>query len=98
MPRSLLERLTSSPAVRAKAHRVERWIARAVAAAVPPHVMRNKRLFDVWERRGYHVTPVHFYEPIPDTRTLAVADLDHPSELVGIDLDVLTQLELARDF
>jgi predicted O-methyltransferase YrrM len=52
--------------------------------------------FRLWERRGYHITPVHFYSPIPDTRELR----DHyPSEspMQGIDLRTDEQRALLRD-
>ena len=28
------------------------------------------RYFQVWEEHGFHLTPVYFYQPIPDARTL----------------------------
>jgi hypothetical protein len=58
--------------------------------------MRSKRFFEIWERRGYHVTPVHFYEPIPDTRTLDL-DSDRISELPGVDMDESGQLALLQE-
>jgi hypothetical protein len=53
-----------------------------------------QRFFRICEERGIHVTPVHFYQPIPDTRTL----LDHlwecDSALVGLDMNDAAQLQL----
>ena len=97
MTESLTERLKSSAVVREQANRFERLIAHVIATVAPRHVMRNKRFFDIWERHGYHVTPVHFYEPVPDSRVLAKMDLDRPSELVGLDLDLGAQLGLLGD-
>ena len=40
---------------------------------VMPRCLRSRigtELFRRWERRGFHVTPVHFYKPIPDTQSL----------------------------
>jgi hypothetical protein len=54
-------------------------------------------LFRFWERHGFHVTPVHFYQPIPDTRTLREGLWNRPSELVGIDMNKSLQLHLLRD-
>jgi hypothetical protein len=42
------------------------------------------------------VTPVHFYQPIPDTRSLSETLWDRPSELVGVDMNDAVQLELLR--
>ena len=50
--------------------------------------------FRTLEQYGFHVTPVDFYQPIPDTRTLDEELWQHTSELVGIDLNTEMQLEL----
>jgi len=50
----------------------------------------------MFEAHGVHVTPVDYYQPIPDTRTLAPELWERRSALVGIDLNVATQLELLR--
>ncbi len=61
-----------------------------------------RRTFPVWERLGFHITPNHFYEPIPDTRKLPEELWSSRSELVGIDLRSAAQLalldELARAY
>jgi predicted O-methyltransferase YrrM len=54
------------------------------------------RYFRLWEERGFHLTPVHFYSPIPDLRTLPSAPLERESQLPGIELNVDFQLELVR--
>lgn len=45
-----------------------------------------KKSFDFWQRLGLHVTPNHYYEPIPDTRKLGSRLWQSPSALVGIDM------------
>jgi Methyltransferase domain len=57
-----------------------------------------KRSFDFWQRRGIHVLPVHFYEPVPDTRTLKPSLWQSARELVGIDLRGAEQLRLLERF
>lgn len=52
--------------------------------------------FRIWERRGLHLTPVHFYFPIPDTRELA-ASYPHRTEAAGIDLRPDFQLQLLAE-
>ena len=42
------------------------------------------------------MTPVHFYEPIPDTQSLPETLWSQPSELVGIDMNDSMQLDLLR--
>jgi hypothetical protein len=68
-------------------------------AAVIPHCLHSGRfheLFPFWEKHGFHVTPVHFYQPIPDTRSLPDALWSTRSELVGIDMNDSFQLDLVR--
>ena len=69
-------------------------------ATVLPRCVRSERfreIFSFWERRGFHVTPVHFYQPIPDTQSLPETLWDRPSELVGIDMNDAVQLDLLRN-
>jgi Methyltransferase domain len=56
------------------------------------------KMFPLLERLGIHVTPVHFYEPVPDTRALQPELWSRTSELVGIDLVEDRQLRLLADF
>jgi len=68
-------------------------------ATVIPHSLHSGRfheIFPFWEKHGFHVTPVHFYQPIPDTQSLPDALWNTPSELVGIDMNDSFQLDLVR--
>jgi hypothetical protein len=70
-----------------------------IAKALPPcvHNAKFREIFRLWERHGFHVTPVHFYQPIPNTQSLAEALWNRPSELVGIDMNDAMQLDLLRN-
>ena len=61
-----------------------------------------KKLFPFWQRLGLHITPKHFYEPVPDTTTLKDEIWRKDSEMVGIDIreqDQINRLsDLRRDF
>jgi hypothetical protein len=57
-----------------------------------------KKPFRLFQFLGFHVTPNHFYEPIPDTRELSEALWAAPSELPGIDLNESAQLGLLETF
>lgn len=62
---------------------------------LPLRVLTGKRYFRWWERRGIHITPVHFYMPIPEIRELEKRDIwKKKSDLVGIDMNVSGQKEL----
>jgi hypothetical protein len=56
------------------------------------HIKEN---FDRWEKSGYHITPVHFYSPIPDTRQLKAA-YPGPSKISGIDFKQESQKNLIQ--
>jgi len=56
------------------------------------------RLFSRWESMGFHITPNHFYQPIPDTRTLKDELWLRQSALVGIDMNEQKQTELLNQF
>ena len=69
-------------------------------ARILPGLIRGPRAPEVFRRfeaAGVHVTPVHFYQPIPDTRTLPDGLWRNASRLSGIDLNVRTQLRLVRE-
>jgi hypothetical protein len=61
-------------------------------AAVSQRLYRA--LFPLCQRLGFHLTPNHFYQPIPDTRTLDDSLWDRQSDLVGIDMREEKQLLL----
>jgi predicted O-methyltransferase YrrM len=52
------------------------------------------RVFKVLERLGVHLTPNHFYFPIPDTGRLPASLWSVESELAGLDLRLGAQLSL----
>ncbi len=53
--------------------------------------------FRLWEERGVHVTPVHFYEPIPELRTLNEKLWSQPQRLSGIEMNPAMQSYFLRD-
>ena len=73
-------------------------LSRFIATVIPRclHGANFLECFRVWERHGFHVTPVHFYQPIPDTQTLPETLWNRPSKLVGIDMNDSVQLDLLR--
>ena len=73
-------------------------LSRFISAVMPLCLKSQERreLFLNWERHGFHVTPVHFYESIPDTQSLPETLWSQPSELVGIDMNDSIQLEFLR--
>lgn len=75
------------------------WLIRQLVRWMTPRLRFIWHNPDHWryvEAQGYHVTPVHFYQPIPDTSAL---DEHYRSEysMAGIDWHEDKQLDLLRD-
>jgi predicted O-methyltransferase YrrM len=68
--------------------------AELVADLFPGTLSRSS--FRAWEERGFHVTPVHYYQAIPDTRTLGDRPWRRRSPLHGITLREDEQEALIR--
>jgi predicted O-methyltransferase YrrM len=56
------------------------------------------KLFPFFQRLGIHVTPISFYQPIPDTRTLKDDLWVRRSEMIGMDMNEAGQLDLLARF
>jgi hypothetical protein len=72
--------------------------AKTISSFLPAQLLVNKRYFRLWESKGYHIAPVHFDEPLPDTRTLNDRLWASGSELVGFDMNEKKQLGLMSLF
>jgi len=57
-----------------------------------------KKCFKIWQSLGFHITRNHFYNPIPDTRTLKDELWTKNSELVSVDMNDNKQFELLSIF
>ncbi len=59
-----------------------------------------RRTFGLWESMGVHVTPNHFYQPIPDTRELRLRrdSIWKNSEMAGINMNKETQLRFLKEY
>lgn len=71
---------------------IARWI-RWLLGRVP-----LQRYFGYWQESGFHVLPVNFYSPVPDTRELHADSLRTASEMRGVSLNEEAQLELLQSF
>jgi Methyltransferase domain len=74
---------------------LSQFIAKVMAQCL--HSAKFPEIFRLWERHGFHVTPVNFYQPIPDTRSLPETLWNRLSELHGIDMNDAVQLDLLRN-
>jgi len=59
-------------------------------------LLLTNKSFRIFRSVGVHLTPVHYYSPIPDLRDLLARSeiWDRPSDLVGVDMRPKDQLEL----
>ncbi len=57
-----------------------------------------KRAFRLGEKKGLHITPVHYYQPIPDTKNLPDSLWDKESALAGINMRTVAQRRLLARF
>lgn len=53
-----------------------------------------KKTFNFWQFLGFHITLNYYNEPIPDTRLLNKKIWETPSDLIGIDMHEVEQIEL----
>ncbi len=81
----------SEPSWRSTVARLARILPGLVRGPHAPEVFRRL------EAAGVHLTPVHFYQPIPDTRALPDALWRRETALPGIDLNVRGQIRLLRE-
>ena len=74
-------------------------LSQFIATVMPRclHSGKFQEIFPLWERHGFHVTPVHFYQPIPDTQSLPETLWTQRSKLVGINMNASVQLDLLRN-
>lgn len=57
----------------------------------------DKHNFDLWESMGFHVLPIHFHSPIPDTRKLPDGIWEKTSLLIGLEMNSEKQIRFLSD-
>lgn len=64
----------------------------------PSKVACNLKYFQLWERKGFHITPATFSWPIPDSRKLSADIWAKHSKLCGVNMHEEKQLKLLSTF
>lgn len=67
-------------------------------AQILPRLIQDPRYFELWQAKGIHALPVHYYNPIPDTRSLQPALWQAKTEIPGVNLNTGEQLQLLQTF
>jgi len=75
-----------------------RRFAATILASLPKGLFTDTQFFELYQSRGWHATPVHFYLPIPDTSELSERHWEAPSRMVGIDDNIDAQCALLAGF
>lgn len=70
----------------------------SIPIRIARRLIGSKKAFSLFQKLGYHITPNHFYHPIPDTTKLKDDLWTKHSELVGISINESKQLELLSLF
>jgi predicted O-methyltransferase YrrM len=73
----------------------------ALVADIMPGVLHSRdfsKYFQFWQSTGFHVTPVHFYSPIPNTAELPADIWAKETVMAGIDMNDRRQLSLLAAF
>jgi len=64
----------------------------------PISFLLDKRHYLYWEKHGYHISPVFFHSPLPDTRELTEENFTKKSDLDAIDVNEQGQIALLKLF
>lgn len=56
----------------------------------------DPNLFTLWQKHGFHITPNHFYQPIPDTAKLDDSLFDRDFDMPGVDMNDSGQIEFLQ--
>lgn len=79
---------------------MKRLLRKLIALAVsrlPKGLLIDIEFFELFQRRGWHIVPNHFYDPIPDTSQLPDSLWERPSEMIGIDQNIEAQAALLEE-
>lgn len=64
----------------------------------PKSFLLDKRHFLYWEKHGYHISPVFFHSPLPDTRELTEGNYQKKFDLKAININERGQIALVKLF
>jgi hypothetical protein len=76
-------------------NKVAELVSRLLSVYLEEPIARE--YFEFWQRKGFHITPVHYYRPVPDTRDLPDELWEIRTKLAGIEMNEKTQVDLLRN-
>ena len=76
---------------------IRRLLAQGLSR-LPKGLYTDRSFFSIYERRGIHITPAHFYYPVPVLSELDDSIWTTESEMIGINMDPVGQERLVDTF
>ncbi len=74
------------------------WLLSLFSIAYAHHLLfRAQSHPNLTDRWGYHIRPIHYYEPLPDFRSITLEQITRRREFPGIDFRWDDQLRLLND-
>lgn len=70
---------------------LRQWIAQGISK-LPKGLLIDIEFFELFQSKGWHIVPNHFYDPIPDTSRLPDSLWDRPSAMVGVEPNIAGQV------
>ena len=61
-------------------------------------IRNNYRLFVFWEKLGFHISPNHYYDPLPIITELSDDIWNRKSNLIGLNINEKTQFQILEEF
>ncbi len=61
-------------------------------------IRHNYRFFIFWEKLGFHISPNHYYDPLPIITELSDDIWNRRSKLTGININEKTQFQILKEF
>lgn len=74
-----------------------RSIVAKLLSRLPTGLFTDRAFFSIYEARGVHITPAHFYYPTPKLNELDESVWTTSSEMVGIDMNLAGQVNTVDD-
>ncbi len=84
-------------AIVSRAKQFGRDLTARALAPVLRRLAHDPKYFELWQRNGFHITGVDYYQPIPDTRALPLSLWDRISDLPGVDMHEEQQQQLLSE-
>lgn len=78
---------------------MKQWIKKKIYSSdLFLRILRDRSLFEFFQRKGFHVLENHFYNPVPDTSVLSESYFHQLKNMSAIDINEPEQLQHFRSY